>query len=141
MKTLAFKAVLTLMLLSLMFSCKMYRDIENINPKTSKEAKAGPFDKASLTKLEPGEKVIVHTLSGFKYQMTFSNLSEDNLVGSAQKVNKSKVIGEEVVEIPLSEIESMYVRRKSAGVTIPVFMAAGVAAYFAFIVLAFALGG
>ena len=107
---------LAFVVLPFLYSCKVYRNIENVNPKTSEEVKAGPFDSAALAKLVPGEKIIVNTEKGFKYRMTFSNLNGENLVGSVQKVNRRKVIAEEMVEIPIQEIENLYAKRKSAGV-------------------------
>jgi hypothetical protein len=140
MKNLVNLLFLGLILLLVFSSCKAYRNVENLKPKTVKELKTGPFDKASLSKLVPGEKIIVTTLSRFEYRMTFSNLDGDNLVGSVQKVNKSKVIGEEVLKIPIHEIESLYAKRKSAAATILVVVPpVAVAAYFVLIVLAFVI--
>lgn len=130
--------LIAMLMLPFLFSCKAYRDIEKINPKTSNEMKAGSFDKASLSKLVPGEKMIIITQSGFEYSMTFSNLDEVNIVGSVQKVNKSRVLVEEIKEIPISEIDTLYVKRVSAGATAPVLLLAGGAVFFVVLIIALA---
>lgn len=104
----------------LFYSCKAYRNLENINPKVPKEIQAGPFDKSELEKLIPDDKIVVKSTSGIKYYMTYQNYTEDKLVGSVWKVDESRLETPNSQEIPLDEIEILYVRRVSAAATAPI---------------------
>lgn len=109
-------------------SCKVYRDVENLSPKVSKEAKAGPFDESSLDKLIEGDLVIVKTLSGKELRLTFSEIKGGNLRGIASKIDNKILIPKENVEISISEIENLNVRRVSPAATVPlaIFGALGI---------------
>lgn len=124
MKTLAVRLVLAFMMLSLIFSCKAYRNVENLKPKTSEEVKAGPFDKNELKKLVPGDKITVSSTTGFKFYMIYQNYTGDKLVGSAWKVNQEKLEIPQKTEIPIEDIDQIRVRRVSAAATAP-FVALG----------------
>lgn len=126
-------------MLSFLVSCKAYRNVENLEPKSSKEVKAGPFDRSSLTKLVPGDKIKIVTVSGFTYSMTFMNWTGDHVKGTVRKVNSSHVLEGEVKEIRIDEIENLYVRRFSAGATVPVVAVGAVALGFLVLIAAFAL--
>jgi hypothetical protein len=131
-----------LLILSLLLSsCKAYRNVENLMPKTSQEIKEGPFDRSALNKLVPGDKIILSTISGFKYNMTYSNGSEENIRGTMQKVNKSKILVEEIKEIPIDEIETLYVRRVSAAATIPLAVFGAMGVLFGIFAIAVSSGG
>jgi hypothetical protein len=128
-----------LTLLLICASCKVYRDVENLKPKTSKEARAGQFDKGALSKLVSGDKIVVTTLSGFEYYMTYSNVVGENIRGSVQKVNRSKVSVEETKEIPIHDIDSLYVRRVSGGATVPVVLVSAFGVFVGGLLIAYAL--
>ena len=109
-----------LALLLLLGSCKAYRNVENLEPKVSKEAKEGPFVKSELSKLVPGDKILVEATTGFKYYLIYQNYTSDNLVGSAWKVNDEKLETPKPIEIPFGEIDQIRVWRVSAGATAPI---------------------
>lgn len=120
MKIEAVRMVLIMVLLSLGFSCKVYRDVENLRPKVSREAKAGPFDESSLGKLIEGDLVIVKTLTGKEFKLTFTEIVGGSLSGIASKIDDKILIPKEKVEIPISDIENLNVRRVSPAATVPI---------------------
>ncbi|MFN3998201.1 hypothetical protein [Algoriphagus sp.] len=131
-----------LLILSLFLcSCKAYRNVENLKPRTSEEIKEGPFDKSALNKLVPGDEIILFTISGFRYNMTYSNVNGVNIRGSIQKVNKSKILVEEIKEIPIDEIETLYVRRVSAAATAPLVALGGLGISIAIVAISWSNGG
>jgi len=109
-------------------SCKVYRDVENLKPSYSKEAKAGSFASGALTRLIEGDQIQVKTKSGETYYMNYKQIHGQNLFGTVWKVDKNKIPPIKAIEIPIAEIEEVRVKRLSIGATsLFVVGAAGVA--------------
>nr|WP_287937597.1 hypothetical protein [Algoriphagus sp.] len=128
-------------MLSSLVSCKAYRNVENLEPKSSKEVKSGPFDRSSLTKLVPGDKIKIVTVSGFTYSMTFMNWTGEHVRGTVRKVNSERVLMGEVKDIPINEIEDLYVRRVSAAASLPLVLVSGLGVVVGIIAIVWANGG
>lgn len=128
MKNLMKSIVYAISVILIFTSCKTYRDLENLNPKSSAEVKKGPFDRSSLNKLVAGDKIKVFTSSGISYQMTFIDSTEEHVKGTLTNMDSEEVLEGEVKEIPIDEIETLYVRRVSAAATAPlvIFGALGI---------------
>lgn len=101
-------------------SCKAYRNVENLNPKSPTELNEGVFDKSAISKLVPGDIITVNASTGFKYYMVFQSYTGENLVGSVWKVNEEKLEIPQKTEIPFDEIDLIRVRRVSPAATVPV---------------------
>lgn len=120
MKTINTILLSLVVLLLLLGSCKGYRDVENLSPRVSKEIKAGPFEKSTLNKLVEGDEVIVKTLDGKMYYLTFKQVNGENLNGTVSKIDDKILEPKQNMEIPVSEIENLQVWRKSIAATAPV---------------------
>ena len=116
------KLLIYVLSLIFFFSCKAYRNVENLKPKSSKEVQAGSFDRNSLVKLVPGDRITVNATTGFKYYMVYQNYTGDKLIGSVWKVNDEKLEIPQKTEIPFEEIDQVRVRRVSAAATVPVIV-------------------
>jgi hypothetical protein len=125
----------------LLTSCKAYRNLENINPRVSKENQAVPFDKNELKKLIPGDQIVVESTSGFKQYLIYQNFTEDKLVGSVWKEDQSKPETPKSIEIPFEEIEQVRVRRVSAAATVPLAVFAAMGVLFGIYAIAVSSGG
>lgn len=141
MKTTAIKLVLSLIILPLIFSCKAYRNVENLQPKSSEEMKAGSFDEAELKKLVPGDRITVSSTTGFKYYMVYQNYTSDKLVGSAWKVNQEKLEIPQKTEIPLEEIHQIRVWRVSAAATAPLVAFGAMGIFVGIVAIIWSSGG
>ena len=113
---------LCLAILAITFSCKAYRNVENLQPSVSLEVQKGPFVKESLSKLYEGDKIIAYLITGEKYYLYYKQINGKNLVGTLWKKNGEKVQPIQSQEIPIDYIEKVYVYRKSAAATIPVVL-------------------
>lgn len=122
-------------------SCKAYRDVENLSPRVSKEVKAGPFEKSTLNKLVEGDQVVVKTLDGKKYHITFKEIKGDSLNGSVSKIDDKVFTPKENIDIPVSEIENLWVNRESAAATAPVAVLLAMGILFGIYAIAVSSGG
>jgi len=100
--------------------CKGYRNLENLKPKYSEEAKGGDFSQVSLTKLVEGERILVRIKSGKEYHMYYKQMNGQNLQGAVWKINEVNVQPTEELEIPISEIAKVWAYRHNSDVTIMV---------------------
>lgn len=112
-----FPLFLVLLLVSL-GGCKAYRDIENLKPKYPEEEKGNDFSLISLKKLVEGDRLSVKLKTGREYHLTYHQLNEENIKGTVSKIDGKKVETPEEIEIPVSLIEEMKVKRYSPGATI-----------------------
>lgn len=108
---------LFLFLILVFSSCKTYRNVENLKPKTSKDKTEVRIDRTSIDKLIPGDEIIVNTVEGFTYNMIFRIRDGIYLVGNVQKVNSEKLPKPEALRIPIEEIETLKVKRVSPAAT------------------------
>jgi len=122
-------------------SCKAYKDVENLSPRVSKEIKAGPFEKSTLNKLVEGDQVVVKTLDGKKYYITFKEIKGNSLNGSVSKIDDKVFKPKENIDIPVSEIENLMVWRKSAAATAPVAILIAMGILFGIYAIAVSSGG
>jgi len=130
-----------LTLLFLLGSCKAYRDVENLKPGVSKKIKAGPFEKSTLNKLVQGDEVIVKTIDGKKYYITFKEIKGNSLNGSVSKIDDKVFTPKENIDIPVSEIENLRVWRKSIAATAPFAVLVAMGIYVGIWILVVSIGG
>lgn len=103
-------------------SCLAYRNVESLNPRTPKELRSDIFDPESVNKLEEGDSIRVFIRGKKEQSVYFERLDEDQLIGVLSKVGSYKLFEPRPVEIPLSEIEKLKVKRKSPAYTWGVFV-------------------
>lgn len=125
----------------LLGSCKAYRDVENLSPRVSKEIKAGPFEKSTLNKLVEGDQVIVKTLDGKMYYITFKEIKGNSLNGSVSKIDDKVYTLKENIDIPVSDIENLLVKRESVAATAPVAVLIAMGILFGIYAIAVSSGG
>lgn len=104
-------------------SCKVYRNVENLEPSSSKEERAGEFVIKSLAKLVEGDKILVNTKSGETYFMYYDRLNNSKLEGTLWLLNGDKISPTKTVEIPISEIEEVKVKKFSPAATLAIALA------------------
>lgn len=116
------KALLLPLLLICFFlsSCKAYRNLENLNPKSSEEERAGDFDISSLNKLVEGDRIILITIDGVKHNLIYKRIDGDQILGTTinNGLNKSQIT--EDIIFAIADIEKVWVKRVSAAATAPV---------------------
>jgi hypothetical protein len=100
--------------------CKGYRNLENLKPKYSEEAKGGDFSQISITKLVEGERILVRIKSGKEYHMYYKQMNGQNLQGAVWKINEVNVQPTEELEIPISEIAKVWAYRHNLPITVMV---------------------
>ncbi|GMQ28346.1 hypothetical protein [Algoriphagus confluentis] len=132
---------LGLAILGITFSCKTYRNVENLQPKVSKELQDGPFVKESLHKLIEGDKIHLITLSEETYKMTFIQVKEDKVVGKLWGKNGKRVYPSQNFEFPIGEIERLYTRRVSTEATVALGLLSALGILFGIYALAVSSGG
>jgi len=91
--------------------------------------------------LVPGGKIILTTISGFRHNMTCSNVNGENTRGIMQNVNKSNVLVGEIKGIPLDEVEILYEKRVSAAATVPLAVLGAMGVLFGIYAIAVSSGG
>jgi len=102
--------------------CKAYRNVENLKPK---EAKVEGFNQASLNKLVEGDNILVIDKTGKAYHINFKQIDGQNLLGLVSKINGKKIQPSEEIDIPISMIDELKVKRFSPGATIALGIALG----------------
>ncbi|GMQ24118.1 hypothetical protein Aoki45_08000 [Algoriphagus sp. oki45] len=132
---------LGLAILGIIFSCKTYRNVENLPPKVSKELQDGPFVNESLLKLIEGDKIQLITLSGETYNMTFIQVKEDKVVAELRGKNGRRVNPSQNIEFPIGEIDRLYTRRVSAEATVAFGLLSALGILFGIYALAVSSGG
>ncbi|WP_026950099.1 hypothetical protein [Algoriphagus mannitolivorans] len=141
MKKNIFHLVLGTAILGIIFSCKTYRNVENLKPAVSKEIQEGPFVKESLSKLNEGDKVIVYLITGEKYYLNYKQINGKDLVGIIGKLNKEKIEPNQRLEIPIDHIEKVYVYRFSAAATTPVVLISALGIFVGIVAIIWSSGG
>lgn len=130
-----------LFLLGFLGSCKVYRNVENLNPKSSEEERAGDFDVSSLNKLVEGDQIIIRTLEGKKYRLFYKRLLGNQLIGTTinKGLNQSQI--NQNIEFAIADIEQLWVKRVSAAATIPVVIISVMGILVGIVVIAWSTGG
>lgn len=118
MRNSGLNVVFPFLILLVFSSCKAYRNVENLMPKTPNEIQKGPFVKESLSKLVNGDKIQVLTLSGDTKMMVFRHIEDEKVVGEHYGKNGNEIKSNQKIEIPLGEIDKLYVKRVSPGPSI-----------------------
>lgn len=118
MKTQSIHLLFLIIVASSLFSCKVYRNVENLQPKVPKAERQGPFTVSSLEKLVAGDKISVLTLDGKKHKMNNQQRTENVLFGKFAQMDCRKVKTEEQIEIQVSDIEELSILRKSPAATV-----------------------
>ena len=125
----------------LLGSCKAYRNVENLQPGVSKEVQKGPFVQESLAKLIEGDKIFIESINGDEFYLYYKQVNGKNLNGTLIKKNRNRIEGNQRIEIPIVEIEKLYVLRNSAGATTVAVIFGSFAAAAGIFLLVFAIGG
>lgn len=124
-------------------SCKVYRDVENLKPRISKEEKAGEFVSASLARLVEGDMLFIKTKSDESYYLHYYRLNGTNLMGKLWMLNGKKINPTKTVEIPIAEIEVVKVKKFSpaASLAFTSLIVFGVVLFFSTVSLYLGIGG
>lgn len=125
----------------LLCSCKAYRNLENLNPKVLVEGRAGDFDVNSLNKLVEGDRIIVTTIDGKKHNLFYKRINGDQLLGTIINKGLNKSEKTENYELAITDIEKVWVLRKSAAATAPVVILGAVGLFFGILAIALSSGG
>ncbi|RIW14422.1 hypothetical protein D0X99_12725 [Algoriphagus lacus] len=101
----------------LIFSgCKSYRNLENIQPKTVREA-GESFKQSTLEKLVEGDKIRIVSTNGVSYHLQFTKVEEGKITGVLSESGEKKLETPEPFDIEISSIEKLEVYRKSPALT------------------------
>lgn len=125
----------------LLSSCKAYRNVENLNPKSSEEERAGDFDINSLNKLIEGDRIILTTIDGKKHNLFYKRINGDQLLGTIinKGLDKSEIT--ENFALDIADIEKVWVKRVSAAATAPVAVLGALGILFGIFAIAVSSGG
>ncbi|MDP2042119.1 MAG: hypothetical protein Q8S14_02045 [Algoriphagus sp.] len=130
-----------LFLLGFLGSCKVYRNVENLNPKSSEEERAGDFDVSSLNKLVEGDQIIIRTLEGKKYRLFYKRLHGNQLIGTTINKGLDQSQINQNIEFAIADIEQLWVKRVSAAATVPIVIVSSLGLAFGILVIALTSGG
>lgn len=130
-----------LFLLGFLGSCKVYRNVENLNPKSSEEERAGDFDVSSLNKLVEGDQIIIRTLEGKKYRLFYKRLHGNQLNGTTINKGLDQSQINQNIELAIADIEQLWVKRVSAAATVPIVIVSSLGLAFGILVIALTSGG
>lgn len=102
-----------------LIGCKTYQNLEDIKPRYSGEANYGELAISDFSKLNPGDELIIQTKKGDQYFMDFRQMKDGPiLVGEAWSFNLKEIDSPVIVEIPISEIANVEVKRINTPLTI-----------------------
>ena len=118
MKTLLKSLAKVSILVLILSSCKMYRNVENLQPNLPKDQRLEYFDVKSLDKLEEGDPILIRSKNDRLYYVTFERVQADSLIGTSWKSGSIKLENNTPFQISVNDILSLKVRRVSAGFTI-----------------------
>jgi hypothetical protein len=133
--------IVILFLLGFLGSCKVYRNIENLNPKSTEEERAGDFDISSLNKLVEGDRIIIRTFEGKKYRLFYKRLNGNQLIGTTinNGLHQSEISRN--IELPIADIKQLWVKRVSAAATVPIVIVSSLGLAFVILAIALTSGG
>ena len=100
------KVILPFLLLSLFFSCKTYRNVENIRPYTDRTERLDGIAPEEMDKLNPGDQLAIRMLDGKSHRFTYVQTLDGIVYGTYGRDKNPKSI-----EIPLAEVQDVRVKR------------------------------
>jgi hypothetical protein len=114
----AFNYLIFIGIMAIAFSsCKTYRNVENLGPSTPNEDRFDYFDEQSLDKLQAGDKILIRTKDRRALFVSFEMVKADSLIGTLTRSGSVKFEKNTPFQISTADIESLKVKRVSAGAT------------------------
>ncbi len=141
MKNQTITTVAIFFIMIILGSCKVYRNVENLNPKSSEEERAGDFDISLLNKLVEGDRIIIRTLEGKKYRLFYKRLNGNQLIGTTINNGLDQSEINQNIEFAIANIEQLWVKRVSAAATIPIVIVSSLGLAFGILIIGLSTGG
>jgi hypothetical protein len=100
------KVILPFLCLLLMFSCKTYRNVENIRPSSEGSSRDEGVSLKEMEKLNPGDQLAVRMIDGKSHRFVYVQTLDGVVYGTYGRDKNLRTI-----EIPLAEIKDVKVKR------------------------------
>jgi hypothetical protein len=117
------KVLLPVLIGLLLFSCKTYRNVDNIRPYNDRSLRRDGISLADMEKLNPGDLLSVRMMDGKSHRFAYVQTLDSIVYGTFGRDKNPKTI-----EIPLEQIKDVRVKRINWYLTstIPLQVLAGV---------------
>ena len=111
-------------------SCKTFREVENLRPKSPEEQRVGEIQRSQLTKLKKADFLRNTKKGGVLVYIKFRAFEADTLYGTSERsgIMATKPVSD--LKMAFSEIEELRVKRVGPALTIPVAVTGAYATAF-----------
>lgn len=113
-----FQIFLLVLFLSLLFSCKSYRNVDFINPQIPKEERSKTFEPRQIDRIKAEDKLFLTMKNGTSYDIIYSMVENDSIKGLFLQKNNRRLKNPINSGVPYDQIESMKIGKTSAPATI-----------------------
>lgn len=120
MATLSQKMVFALIFCLVLASCKVYQNVDWINPKLPIEDRKESFELRQLERITKGDSLLLIARDSKNYYFIYSQTVNDSIQGLFWKFQNQRIQFPISSSFPVSQIEELKVRKYDLGTTLQV---------------------
>lgn len=113
------------LLMALLFSCKVYRNIDYINPPIPKGERSKTFEPRQIERVEPGDKLYLVMKNETSYDIVYSIVENDSIKGVFLQKNNKRIKIPIETGVSINEVLSLKVKKTSIPATLGLMFGVG----------------